>query len=247
MDVLILAGGKCDSEFRAKTGCEFRGEVPFQGRTLVQIALDATRGTGRQVVVGSCPDSSVEQIPAGEGFLESLEAGMNRVGEEFLMVTADLPLVRPEHIRAFLESKSTEADMVVPVMTSADCEAVAPGVARTTLQLKEGQLTAGNVLWARTKAMRSLLPRVREGYANRKSVSRLARLVGPRVLAKIIQARLLPGSVSAESLATAVGRQLGLRVQALLTHDAELGTDVDRYSQYEALLALQKSGQTADI
>ena len=246
MDVLILAGGRCDAEFAEKTGGEVRGDVSFLGRTLTEIVLDATRGVGRQVVVGTSPDPKVMSVPAGKGFLESLEAGIAEMGDEMVMVTADLPLLRAEHIQTFLQKKGARAEISVPIIELADCQRVAPGVPRTTVQIKEGRFTAGNILWAKTSAMRKLLPKVRQGYENRKSPFKMARIIGAAALAKLVLAKLAPTRVSAKDLAGTVGRQFGIQLEALMMREAEIGTDVDQYSQLEALLALQENGNRAN-
>lgn len=236
---MILAGGRCDPEFAAKTGCEYRGDVPFLGRTMTEIALDATRSFGSQTVVGPCPDPEVRSVPAGSGYLESLEAGLAEMGEETLLVTADLPLLRPEHVASFLNQVPPGVEVCIPVIDQRECERVAPGVPRTTIALREGSFTAGNILWARTDALRKLLPRARQGYDNRKSPMKLAQLLGPAVLGKLLLARFNPRAVSVASLAEAASRQIGVDVRAIIVREAEIGTDVDRYEQLEALLALK--------
>lgn len=240
MDVLILAGGRCDPEFAEKTGCEYRGDVPFLDRTMTEIVLDATRDIGRQTVVGPCPDPSVNSVPAGAGYLESLEAGLANMGAETLLVTADLPLLRHEHVVSFLDQVPQGAEVCIPVIDQKECDRVAPGVPRTTIALREGRFTAGNILWARTDALKKLLPKARQGYDNRKSPMKLAQLLGPAVLGKLVLAHFNPRAVSVSSLADAASRQIGVDVRAIVVKEAEIGTDVDRYEQLEALLALQK-------
>jgi len=238
---LILAGGRCDPEFAAKTGCEFRGDVPFLGKTMTEIALAATRSFGAQTVVGPCSDPSVRSLPAGSGYLESLESGLAVMGDETLLVTADLPLLRPEHVTAFLGLVTAGVEVCLPVIEKSECDRVAPGVPRTTIALREGRFTAGNILWAKTEALKRLLPRARQGYDSRKSPMKLAQLLGPAVLGKLLLARINPRAVSVDSLAEAASRQVGVNVKAVVCREAEIGTDVDRYEQLEALLALKKN------
>ncbi|MES1228289.1 MAG: hypothetical protein ABUL72_06420, partial [Armatimonadota bacterium] len=152
--------------------------------------------------------------------------------------------LKEEHVLTALQKKAAWAEISVPIIEKKDCERVAPGVRRTLVALNEGQFTAGNLLWAKTSAMRKLLPKVRAGYDNRKSPLKLAGIVGTRTAYNLIIAKLFPKRVTVASLAQTVSQQMGIQIEALIVHDAEIGTDVDRYSQLEALLALQEPRKT---
>lgn len=71
------------------------------------------------------------------------------------MVTADIPMIRPEVIDDFLDRCSElEGDIYYPPIVSKEAsEQVYPEVVRTYFTLKEGTFTGGNILLAAPEAI----------------------------------------------------------------------------------------------
>ncbi|MCE9557758.1 MAG: NTP transferase domain-containing protein, partial [Armatimonadetes bacterium] len=92
MDVLILAGGKCDPELAAETGVEYRALLPFQGKPMLDTVMAAVQGVGRIILVSDFSRPNVENVPAGASFVGSIENGIKAVqSPTFLLVMADIP------------------------------------------------------------------------------------------------------------------------------------------------------------
>ena len=92
MDVVILAGGRCDDELRAASGAEFRADIEVCGRTLARTVLDAARPLAEPILVGGPEGLSQRQAAAGDDFCGSLRNGLEQVKtDKFLLVTVDLP------------------------------------------------------------------------------------------------------------------------------------------------------------
>lgn len=242
MDVVILAGGKSDPELAEKTGAEFRADVPFEGKTMLERVLFAVSAVGRTIVVGGNPVEGQISVPGGRTFIESIKNGLDSVSTEtFFLATVDLPCLTQEAVADFISRCDASAALNYPIIEVEDCEREFPGMKRTLLKLREGTFTGGNVAVMRTDLMRKALPVLERAYAYRKSPAKLASLVGYGILGRIVLAKVLPSTLTLARLERAVGGFLGVRVKAIQTPFAEIGADIDNYSQYKSLIDLKKS------
>jgi hypothetical protein len=143
------------------------------------------------------------------------------------VVTADIPMVTSGMLSEVLLS-APDAGLVYPVVRKADCERLYPGVRRTYARLKDGTFTGGNLFLIDAALVGEFLPRLRDVLDARKQPFKLAALIGPLILL-----RLLTGQLSIEKLQERVGDLLGVRAQALITAHAAIGTDVDKEADLE--------------
>lgn len=242
-DIVILAGGRTDAETLAQTGCGLRCDLPFGESTVLERVLFAVEGLGRVIVVGGHEGQGDERIEAGGSFVESLGAAIGRVrSEDFLLVLSDLPFLTREALDRFLIDCPVEAAICYPIVPVAACEREFPGVKRTALRLRQGEFTGGNVCLMSQAGAKAIVPFLKEAYEARKSPLRLGRIVGVRVLLMLLWGRLVPGSLDIPKLERQVSRVLGCPIRAVQSPFAGLGTDVDTFDQYLALMALQSPG-----
>jgi hypothetical protein len=237
VDVVILAGGRTDEALRAATGANYRADIVLAGRTLAERVLEATAPFGEPILVGGPEGRSLRRVEGGADFCESLGNGLARVeSERFLLVTVDLPCLTTEGLRDFVSNCDPSAGLNFPIVRIEDCEREFPGMRRTTLKLREGTVTGGNVGLMETAAMRRALPVMRRAYALRKRPLRLAHMVGFGVLARVVLGQAVPASLPLACLERGVGRFLGVKVHAVLSRYAELGADLDKAGDYEGFL-----------
>ncbi len=237
MDVVILAGGKCDDALRAATGVELRADVLLGDKTLAQIVLEATRPFGEPILVGGHLGAASRRVESGINFCDSLGNGLSQVQtEKFLLVTVDLPCLTTEGLRDFVSHCDGDAGLNFPIVSKEDCERVFPGMKRTTLKLKEGVFTGGNVAVMDTTAMKRALPVMEKAYALRKKPLKLAQMVGFGVLGRVVLGQAMPGTLPVACLEKGVGRFLGTKVHAVISHYPELGADLDKASDYQAFV-----------
>jgi len=236
MDVVLLAGGKLGPEFADVTQETLRALLPFEGRAMVDHVLDAVRHVGDVVLVGPVDRPGVRCIPAGEQFIHSLSAGLAEVRtDQFLMATTDLCFLTREAVDDFLARCESGALLNYPVVPMDAAEARFPGMKRTTLKLKEGEFTGGNIAVVNTAMMRAALPKMEQAYEARKSVLKLGQIVGFKTLVTLVVGKLIPGSVSLLQLEQQISRALGGKVRGIQTPFAEIGADVDTLEQFLAL------------
>ena len=242
MDVLVLAGGKCDPELASATGQTEKWAVTWNGRTFFDTVVEATEGQGRIVSVGG-PEHAPNRAEPGSSFIQSLANGLAKVeSEKFLLVTADLPFLTKEAVDSFLAVCPPTADIAYPIVPMADCLAAFPTLARTSLRLADGEFTGGNMAVFRTDETRGFLPILERGYAARKSPFDLAKIVGPGMLFSLLLGKLLPSTLRLRDLERKVGAFLGSEVRGVIVSEASVGTDIDTAEQFQALLALKHLG-----
>lgn len=241
MDVVILAGGKCDDELRAATGSEFRAEIEINGKRLVDTVLAATQPLGEPILVGGPKGLNERQVDAGSNFCESLRIGLEQVKtDKLLLVTVDLPSLTTESLKDFIDQCDPDAGLNYPIVSLEACEKSFPGMKRTTLKLKEGVVTGGNVALMDTEMMKRALPVMEKAYMLRKNPLRLASIVGVGVLFRVMFGQLFPQTLTFNTLEKAMGKFLGVTVHGVLTQYAEIGADLDKAEQYEIFQSLQK-------
>lgn len=241
MDIVILAGGKCDPEMKAASGVDHRAEIKVCGQRLVDIVLEAVRPLGEPILVGGPPIQNTLQVPAGDNFCDSLANGLGAASSDnILIVTVDLPCLTSDGLRKFLVDCNPNAGFNFPIIAKAACDAAFPGMKRTTLKLREGEFTGGNVALVHRATLNRALPILKRAYELRKKPLRLAGLVGYTTLIKVILGQIFPKSLPLTTLEAGVGRFLGTKVHAVQSESAELGADLDRSEHLRAFESLMK-------
>lgn len=153
-----------------------------------------------------------------------------------LIVSADIPLLTPESVNDFVgRARSQGVDLAVPIITKQSCEERYPGMARTYLTTADGVFTLGNIVLMSPDFIENNWNAVAEAYTARKHVFKLARMIGMGVLARVLLARVMPSVLRVSVLERAVERMLGARVAAVVSNYAEIGEDVDKPSDLEAV------------
>ncbi|HXH59768.1 MAG TPA: NTP transferase domain-containing protein [Fimbriimonadaceae bacterium] len=242
MDIVVLAGGKCNPELRDATGAEFRADVPIGGKTLAQIVIGAVRPLGTPVLVGGPSIEGVRRVQGGDNFCDSLSNGLNQVqSESFLLVTVDLPSLTTTALQDFIDNSDPKAGLNYAVVEKAACEKAFPGMKRTTLKLREGEFTGGNVALMDTAMMRRAMPVMQRAYDQRKKPLNLAMIVGFGILARVVVGQAVPALLPLAALERGVGRFLGVPVHAVPSKFAEIAADLDSADQYKAFMALQNA------
>ncbi|MBS1707026.1 MAG: NTP transferase domain-containing protein [Armatimonadetes bacterium] len=240
MDILILAAGRCTPDLQEFSGLEWRADLPYKGKKMVEIVLDATAPFGEPVIVGPQSFSRSRTVAPGNSFVQSLANGLHEINSEtFLLATADLPFITADAVEDYLEHSDPKLLLNYPVIPMELAERDYPGMKRTSLKLREGSFTGGNISLINTAMMRHSLPKLEQAYANRKSPLRLGQQVGFGTLVRLILNRVVPSSVSLRQLETDVSRFLGGEVRAVQTQHPSIGADIDNLEQYQALLALK--------
>lgn len=246
LPAVILAGGEASPEFQQKSGVKKRCLVRHDERTLLETAVDALRTSGvvdSIVVVGDVPPPEGVQVrPEGTGFVENLFRGLEacRAADMALVSTSDMPFIDGEVVKGFVEgARELDADLVYPIVPVELCRQAYPRLRRTSLALREGTFTGGNMVLLRPDVFLQRRRHIEAAYALRKSPFRIAMMLGPWVALSVgLGVALRVGVASLPQLERAVSRMLHAEARALILEAPAIATDVDRVEDLEVLQSL---------
>ncbi len=252
---VILAGGEAKRDIQAASGQKNRSMIEVMGKTMLRHVVDAlvvADASSPIVVMGNLPVSSQYTVVEDQGgFVENLFGGLNYfAGSEFVLIsTADLPYLTGSSVTEFVTealrcAAETESALLFPVVPVSDCYARFPGVKRTSLRLKEGEFTGGNLMLVRPSLILAQKKRISEAYAARKSPLKLAVILGLGTLIRLILSqKVSPNYLDIPTLESKVSAVMGGRANAVICSHPELATDLDRLSDFEAA-GLQLKGSS---
>ena len=249
-DVVVLGGGDPGDPFAAAHGVSVKPLVELAGQAMALYVLKALRAcpeVGRIAYVGPVPPGGedlidlrvtdhgtlIGNLEVGVAALQSSQSkdsrgsGSTDPPERVMVITADIPLITARMISDVLQA-APDAGLVYPVVRRQACEAAYPGVKRTYAHLKDGVFTGGNLFLLDASLVDLFLPRLRQILAARKQPLKLAALIGPVVLL-----RMVTGQLSIKQLEERVSSILGVRARALVTPHAAIGTDIDKNEDLE--------------
>jgi len=240
VDAIILAGGKNSPAMQSVSQTDVRALTSLGSRTMldwvVQALADAP-SVGRLFVVGDVPASDAyTQIPPGETLMDNLFAGIAAARQDapdarLLVSTSDIPFLSPASVDDFVaHSLAAQADFCYPIVPIGLCRAAYPQMKRTTVRLREGVFTGGNMMLVNPQFMLAQRETLARAYAARKRPTQLGAMLGWGLLGRLLVAQTLaPTALSIPQLEQGVSRLLGhgCRARAIPTRYPEIGTDID--------------------
>lgn len=236
---VVLAGGAIEPEWQARTGACSRAEVVVGDAPMYQHVLRALHGVESittTIIVGDLPEGAgYTVLPPCESLLENVRLGLEHSStESVLFATADLPFLTAEGVQSFLnESLRSGASLTYAVVPADLCRERFPQLKRTTVRLREGEVTGGNLFWARRAVALQHLSRLEALYHARKQPLRLAMHIGWGLLLRFLLAQAIsPRLLSIGQIEKRVARIVQAPVKAILTPYPEVGTDIDRLEHW---------------
>ena len=210
--IVLAAGGKKDKLALAE-GVADKAMLPVGGRPMIDWVLEALAAAQRvgEVTVVADEGSPLTEylagrvnvaIPQGSSFLDSIEAGMAGYADQprVLVCTGDIPLATGDHIDEFLGRCELEprAELCYSMIRADVCEQQLPGGRRTTVKLREGVFTGGNIVTMAPAFLVREKQRFAEVFALRKSPLKLCRLLGWGFVIRLVLGLIHPTSGHAE-------------------------------------------------
>jgi GTP:adenosylcobinamide-phosphate guanylyltransferase len=235
-------------------GYNSRAMVQIGSKTMLQWVVDALKSSqtvGRLVAVGNVAAEGLDQtLEPSTGFFENMMIGLEACdpNEPVLILSSDIPLITGEAIDDFVNrAVETGGEMCYPVITKESCMAKYPQMKRTFFKTKDGTFTGGNMLLMSPAFLRANESRIAGAYAARKQPLKLAAMVGFGVLIRAAIAQFVcPAILPVPMLERAVGKMLGGKVVAIPTDYPEIGEDVDKPSDLDAVRKLLLPLRNAD-
>lgn len=247
VDVVILAGAPAGEELSPESAGMSRAMIRIGDKTMLQWVVDALKGSGavgRVVAVGEvCADGLDQVIESGGSMVENIRLGVSSLedAERVLVVCGDIPMLTPKAVDDFIErAKKLDVDLAFPIIPRSHCETRYPGIKRTYLTTGDGVFTGGNLMLVRPEFIEQNWQAIAGAYAARKQVVKLARMIGLGMLARVMLSRVCPGILRISMIEQTVSRMLNARVGAVVSAYPEIGEDVDKPSDLEAVRSFMR-------
>ena len=242
MIAVITAGGRVDTGTAAVLGTDVKALARVGGRTMLDTAILAARGAGaeRVLVVGG---PEVREHCAGrvDGVIDDAGEGRENVrramiagnADHLVLLTSDMPFVDGAAVAAFVAA-ARGADVALPVASGADYEAAYPAAPPHVTDLGGERIANGNVVYFAPGSAERVLPVAQRLFDARKSLWRMAALLGPALLTRFALRRLRIEDIERRARET-----LGIDARACRNLAPSLCFDVDgdedyRYAQRRA-------------
>ncbi len=193
VDAILPAGGKLDAEFAAAAGTNVKALIKVNGKTFLDVAIEAVRGSGKirnLIVIGGeevqehCKTLGVDAIAEANTGPENMFNGLDALcqasppPDRVILVMTDLPLLQSEHLDWVLENANSGKDIYLTAVRDSNFLSAFPGCPSTFVSLVGEKLTLGGVTVIRPEAMRRSRPYFQAAFELRKSKIGLAKLLG---------------------------------------------------------------------
>ncbi|HEX3469079.1 MAG TPA: NTP transferase domain-containing protein [Candidatus Elarobacter sp.] len=236
MRAVITAGGTVDGAFADAIGSPVKALARCGPRTLLEVVLDACDGAGIDGVTVIGGDEVRAQVARRAGVRVACAAADGRTnvlraldawpGERFVYLASDLPFATAAGLRDFLERSANAA----VTMALADVEAYAsrfPGAPEHSVTLGGERVANGNAFVIAPHAVDAIRTLATRFFDARKSLPRLALLLGPAMCLRFAAKRLRIADLEAYG-----SRRLAVDVAAVRGCDPGLCYDVDTLDDY---------------
>jgi molybdopterin-guanine dinucleotide biosynthesis protein A len=247
-DAILPAGGKIGPELAKRAGVDVKALIEFKGSTILAstvAAIEASGLVGRMVVIGgsevqeaakSLVDTVLPEASTGpENILKGLKylLAASNPPQKVFVVTTDLPFLSSEIIVKFIGQCPNDRDICVPLVNREDWNRAYPNSTATFATIKDGSWTTGCAYLVDVDALQKSMPRIEEVFRNRKSVFKMARMLGPSFLFKFLTRSLVVEDVERKLVS-----MLGCSGAAIRNAPTELAFDIDDVDDYEYALSL---------
>jgi molybdopterin-guanine dinucleotide biosynthesis protein A len=250
INCVIIAGGvpQTDNPLYPLTQGKSKVLLDMNGRTMLERVVDALQNAttiGEIVVAGLGSDldmtfqKPVYHLPDQGSMLQNVLAGiaqMRQLHPEtklILLCSADIPTLTASIVDDFIEKcHPYDKGIVYNFVDKATMEARFPSSNRTYVKLKDALVAGGDVLLIQADIADSNQEIWRALTNARKHAWKLARVVGLRLMFKLLLRQLTFADIEA-----AAERITGRPCQVMLNPHAEVAMDADKPHQVELLQA----------
>jgi CTP:molybdopterin cytidylyltransferase MocA len=236
MRAVVTAGGLVDGTFAAAIGTRVKALAPFGSVTLLDVVLEAcaAAGIGGVAVIGGT-EVREHLAHSGARVLDAAEDGSTNVlralgawpGERFVYLTSDMPFASAAGVRDLI-ARSEAFALTMAVADVPAYEARFPGAPEHSVALGGERVANGNAFVIAPEAVEPARALATKLFEARKSLVKLALLLGPSMCLRFATKRL-----TIEDLEAYGTRKLGVRAGALRGCDPGLCYDVDVLADYE--------------
>ncbi len=188
------------------------------------------------------------QVIADEGdIIRNIESALRAAKNDLIILSSsDLPCLTSKVARDWLEQcrRENDIDFIYPIASLLSCQKAFPGVKRTTIPVRDGSYTGGNILMVRRNFLLANLDLARCFFESRKNPLALAKLLGYWISLRLVLKMLIhwfPLAPSIHQLEVRFGQIAHCRVKTLKC-DPIIATDADTPEQLTEILEIVKRG-----
>jgi molybdopterin-guanine dinucleotide biosynthesis protein A len=237
--VVITAGGKVDGDFARACGTTVKALAPFGRETMLDRIVGAARAAGaaRIAVVGD--DEVRAHLGARvEHVIAAAESGTENVaralaawpGERLLYLTSDIPFATGAAIAAFV-AKSAGCGAAMALADDAAYRAAYPGAPEHSVKLGAERFANGSAFVLAPDVAERAVALAQRFFTARKSLVRMAMILGPALIARYAVKRLTVADIEARA-----DRDLGGPCRGIRDASPALCFDVDDVADYRYAL-----------
>jgi len=241
-NALVLAGSRPGGDpLAVHAGVSDKALLVIGGETMLARVVAALRAAGAADIYVSASSDAVRDhaaslgaipLAAATGPSPSAREGLAAAGAPLLISTADHALLRPEWVRAFLDS-GPPGDVAALLARRPTVERDAPATRRTWLRFADGDWSGCNLFWLATPAADAALAMWQAVEADRKRPWRIVRRLGPGLLLRYLAGRLTLGRAVA-----ALGARAGVDARVVESPFGLAAVDVDKLADLDLVRAL---------
>ncbi len=148
-----------------------------------------------------------------------------------LVVTSDLPLLKPEIVDDFLtKAERAGVSLYYPIVSREDTFAMFPEAERTFIRLKDGTFTGGNLVYMEKSVLSQMSGLFQQVIAARKKPWRLVKILGGAFILSFLLRTLSIAKIERRA------QELGLNAKAVIMRQPEVGFDVDKPQDFTAIV-----------
>ena len=236
MYAVITAGGRVEPDFAAAIGIDVKALAPLGERRLIDAAIDAARAIGVAgiAVVGGervrahCSDRVDRFIDAADDGVENIRRALAAFPfERLVYLTSDLPFVNGDDLAAFVGA-SADAQLTMPLADAKAYERAYPFAPSHTMSLGGERFANGSVFVIDRAALAPLESLAGQFFIARKSLPKMAMLLGPALVMRFITRQLRIRDIEGRARAL-----FGLDARAIRGSAPSLCYDIDTLVEWQ--------------
>lgn len=241
---IVLAGSLNNGKLKDCSKAFYEALITIGNKFMVEYvveALEEANSIDKIVVVGPQKElnllyknkENIQVAKRGDSIFQSIVNGLAVLEgeplEKGVIVTSDIPLIKPSMIDEFvLKCLNENKDLCYPIVPKAINDEYYPNVKRTYVNLKDGVFTGGNMFLINPSIIRRCEKQAEELIALRKSPFKLVNYIGFKYIIKYFLRNL-----EIEEAEKRVGELLDIEGKAIILERPEIGIDIDKPSDLE--------------
>jgi GTP:adenosylcobinamide-phosphate guanylyltransferase len=234
MDAVITAGGRVGPPLADLIGTTVKALAVVDGMTMLERAIAAARDAGAQRIAVVCGeearrtcanlvDATVDEAESGA---ENVRRALAVFDRDILYLTSDLPFIRASAVTDFL-ARVPRGAIAMPLANAGAYESRFPDAPAHATVIGGERIANGSAFWIPTGAAAAITSAAQRFFDARKSLLRMARLLGPQLMFKHATRRLRIADIERRA-----ARVFGFPTHAIRDCAPELCFDVDDLTDY---------------